>query len=458
MVRSMQRLVPSLAALVLLAGCLQASDAGSGDGEGLAPSDLARVRLDPPTDLAFALPQVLGQVTSGAEPGVAVAPDGTLYATTPLALWRSDDGGATWIQLGTPVCPAGAPACPMLEEREPGMRGGGDADLYVAPDGRLHWLGLADGDNAIPYQVSEDKGVTWNEPYDLAGDDSGDREWITGDAKGTLFASWRNFPAQGDAKILSRTSYDGGATWTNASAVADDTRMGGIAVDPVSGALALAYDPDGDVQVAHSFDEGRTWESVQAVDHAVQGQVFPVVAFDSNGTLYLVYAHDPDGAFGEESPLGTNRPMELTNIYLQASHDKGLSWTDPVQVNPAGTTAWFPWIAAGGPGRVVVTWYQNDRGLPRQVTDEVYVMAGVSLDADFPEPRFAIERMNPEPVHQGPECRENTGPCTRSFLDFFEVALTPDGRIVSAWAQDTYPVPVVSVAAAVQSAGPDLWG
>lgn len=445
-----------LVATALLSGC--ASSDGPDPAVEPTPQAL-RIRLAPPTDVTFAAPSLLGTMTGGAEPSVAAAPDGTLYVTTPLALWRSDDAGKTWQDIGTPTCPVGAlPTCPGLEETEPGMRGGGDADLYVSPDGRLHWLGLADGDNAIPYQVSLDKGETWGDVTDLAGDDSGDREWITGRADGTLFASWRNFPASADATIKSSVSYDGGQSWSNGTDVADDTRMGGIAVDPTSNALALAYDPDGKVNVARSFDDGKTWTSTQVVEDSVQGQVFPVVAYDMNGTLYLVYAHDPDGSFGAESPAGTNRPLELPNVYLSVSHDKGVSWTQAVQVNPLGTTAWFPWIAAGGPGRVVITWYQNDDGLARQMTDEVYVMAGISLDADYPEPRFSVTRMDPDPIHRGPECRENPGVCNRSFLDFFEVAITPDGRAFAAWAQDTWPAPRVDVETTVMATGPDLWG
>ena len=454
----------SLAALLaaLLVGFAVLSGCASGPGAEPEPVEAApapRVRLDPPTNLTFAAPIVLGTVGSGAEPSVAAAPDGTLYVTTPLALWRSDDGGRSWTAIGTPTCPVGAlPTCPGLEETEPGMRGGGDADLHVGPDGRLHWLGLFDGDNAIPYQSSEDKGETWGAVTDLAGDDSGDREWITGRADGTLFASWRNFPTSGDATIKSKVSYDGGETWSEGSDVADDTRMGGIAVDPTSKALALAYDPAGNVNVARSFDDGTTWTSTEVVADSAQGQVFPVVAFDTNGTLYLVYAHDPDGSFGAESPVPTNRPLELPRVFLAVSHDKGVSWTEPVQVNPPGTTAWFPWIAAGGQGRIVVTWYQNDAGMARQATDEVYAMAGVSLDADYPQPRFAVVRMAPEPVHFGPECRENPGVCNRSFLDFFEVGITPDGRAFSAWAKDTYPVPRVDVETGIMATGPNLWG
>mgnify|MGYP001585652281 CR=1 FL=1 len=450
------RAVAALALLLLaiLAGCAESPPAA----EPVIEPVTARVRLDPPATLTFAPVQVLGTVTSGAEPSIAVAADGTLYVTTPLALWRSDDQGASWQGIGTPSCIIGGlPVCPVEDAAAPEtLKGGGDADLWVAPDGRVHWLGLFDGDNAIPYQVSEDKGATWSDVVDLAGEDSGDREWITGRADGTLFAAWRNFPAEGDAKIRASRSYDGGASWEGPFDIANDTRQGGIAVDPSSKALALAYDANGQLSVARSFDDGSTWESVLVSDGPRLGHVFPVAAYDTNGTLYVIDARD----FGEpdlpSNPAVSNRPTEHPNLYLWVSHDKGATFTGGVQINTPGTTAWFPWIAAGGPGKIALTWYQNDDGYPRGVGGDVYAMAAISLDADFPEPRFTVARMNPEPVHTGPECRE-TPQCTRSLLDFFEVAIDPQGRLVSAWAQDTWPVPRISVAATVQTGGPNLW-
>lgn len=443
-------LILGLLVTVTFAGCVD--EAGD---EPLVPDASGVDRSRDGETLAFARPLTLGTMTLGAEPSIAAAPDGTLYVTTPKAVWRSDDDGATWTNLGEMGCILGVPACPLLEQPdEPQVEGGGDADLWVTPDGRVHWLGLSGAAGAIPYQYSDDRGETWSAAVDLSDGASGDREWITSRPDGTLFASWRHFP-QGDSMIASRASYDGGATWTEISRVADDTRMGGVCTDPTSPALALPYDPNGDVYVARSFDDGATWESVQAVDDARQGQVFPVCAFDGAGNLYLVYAHDPDGP-DVPVPVVGDRPMEDVRVFLQVSTDKGATWSEPRQVNSAGTTAWFPWIAAGADGRIVVTWYQSDEGLPRWLTQDVWVMAGVSIDATANPPSFAKVRVDPDPIHFGPECRENPG-CTRSTLDFFEVAIHPDGFAAVTYAHDRmWPVPRVSVAVGVMDSGPRL--
>lgn len=455
-----------LAGIVLAAGCLgPAAKPANLDGGDDLPSKPVPKRIALPDKILFSPAQILGTLSGGVEPSVAIAPDGTVYITTPLALWRSDDGGKTYKPVGKKSCPSTVagelPSCPGLEQYQPGMKGGGDADLWVTPDGRVHWLGLFDGrDNAIPYQVSADKGETWSPVVDLAGDHSGDREWITGRADGTLFANWRDYPPNGspDRFIVMRASYDGGATWTEATRIAKDTRQGGVAVDPSSNALALAWDLGGDVRVAHSFDNGTTWESVPILKSPTLGHVFPVTAFDANGTLYAAFAHDRDGAPTPSNPVLQSRPMETPNLYLVVSHDKGLTWSAPRQINAPGTTAWFPWITAGADGRVILVWYQNDRGLPRLAADEVYVMAGMSMDADSANPTWKNVRVKQEPIHRGSECREQAPMCTRSLLDFFEVALHPKGYPIVAWAEDKdwWPYKRVSVGTAHLIEGPNF--
>jgi hypothetical protein len=447
----MRAFVALLFVAALAAGCVQ-DETPSPTSQAPAPA-MERVRLDPPASLEFSPEKILGRVDLGAEPSIAAGLDGTIYVTTPLAMWRSDDNGTTWVDLGGPVCPLGAPACPGAETSgaPEGLEGGGDADVWITPDGRVHWLGLFGSDANIPYQYSDDRGVTWSEPYDVSDGTGADREWITARPDGTLFASWRN----GDpSTIRMAASYDNGMTWTEPLDIADDTRQGGIATDPSSPALALAHDAAGTVAVARSLDDGTTWDSVVVARNPRQGHVFPVTAFDAAGTLYLAYAADKDPTLPTQTG-GLIRPYERTSVYVHVSHDKGLTWSNATQVNPPGTTAWFPWIAAGAQGKVVLSWYQNDRGLPRYTADEVYVMVGVSLDADLPDPRFAAFRASPEPVHMGPECRE-VPPCTRSLLDFFEVAIHPDGYPIVAWAEDLWPAPLIDVAFAKVTSGPNL--
>src|SRR3954467_7388160 len=106
------------------------------------------------------------------EPGVDVAPDGTLYVNGPVGVlsnipgspstvWRSDNGGASWTKLPASL--------------KGNLPGGGDSDIVVLPNGNLAETDLWLGDSTVA--TSTDKGQTW-----LANPVQGalvqDRQWV----------------------------------------------------------------------------------------------------------------------------------------------------------------------------------------------------------------------------------------------------------------------------------------
>lgn len=442
--------LPIALTLVALAtaGCLNATNAPEG-AETAAAALASRPALVAPEWL----PSVhLGTVAGGAEPSIAVAPDGAVYITTPLNLWRSEDGGATYEWLGTPYCanllPVGGlpdpPAC-VVEERDPGMQGGGDADLAITPDGRLHWLGLFAADAPIPYQFSDDRGASWSEVVDLADGNSSDREWINVRASdGAIFSTWRDFGNSDNPEsgLLVRASFDNGATWTSSVKAEEDNRMGGVVPDPNGGALYLPSDDLGTIKVARSFDDAKTWESVEAAKFGnVRGHIFPVAAVDAAGTVFVVFAMDEEKTTPAPDIVGeTDRSLQHPNVFMIVSKDQGATWSAPAKLNPDGTTAIFPWIAAGAPGRVVVAWYENVDGTSLQEIGNWWTASAVSVTADAEAPAWEHAKVSSEPARVGPVC-SNGGGCSvtagdRSLLDFFEVAIHNDGHPVITWAGD----------------------
>lgn len=460
-------LVVALAA----AGCVKTADTQE-PAEAASVSLAERPALVAPEWLA----QIeLGTVAGGAEPSIAVAPDGAVYVTTPLALWRSDDGGATYEWLGSPYCatpvvgslPVDPPACP-IEERDAGMQGGGDADLAITPDGRLHWLGLVAQDAPIPYQFSDDRGATWSDVEDLADGNSSDREWIhVRQEDGAIFATWRDFGNEQSAEsgIQFRASFDNGATWTPGVKAEDDNRMGGAVPDPraSSRALYLPSDDSGTIRVARSLDDGATWESIEAAKFGnVRGHIFPVAAVDAAGTVYVVFAMDEEKVTPVPNVVGeTDRSLQHPNVYLIVSKDQGATWTEPLRLNPEGTTAIFPWIAAGAPGRVVVAWYENADGTSLQEIGHWWTASAVSVTADQDAPAFEHAIVSTTEARVGTVC-SNGGACgatagDRSLLDFFEVAIGLDGLPVITWAGDAdLPRAAIRVFASKVTAGTPL--
>jgi hypothetical protein len=387
----------------------------------------------------FQAPIELGTITLGAEPSVAVGPNGTVYVTTPLALWRSDDHGKTFKAIGKPACdlpvvPVAPPSCPGFERTDPGLVGGGDASLAVTKDGTVHWAGLGDG---IPYQRSTDQGESWSEAMDVSNETGSDREWAVVDSLDRLFIQWRGAD-EDKAGIFIRSSDDAGLTWGNVTRVADDGRQGPVAPDPITNTLLLPHQLPGKLLVAKSVDRGASWTDISVRSVNNRPFIFPIAAFDANGTAYLLWSEDP-AAPPVEEPAG--RWTSIPSVYLSVSRDQGDTWSEPRMLSTPGVPAVLPWMAAGKAGRVVVVWYEATLPAPSGRTpNEWYVKAAMSTTADRDDATFATALADPEPVHVGPFCTEGSA-CSltggdRSMLDFFEVRLLDDGSPVLAYAKD----------------------
>ncbi len=452
------RLTPVLLVVLLSAGCLGSTET-TDDAEPV-PAAVPVVDVRPELTVPVAIPEVnLGRADIGSEPNIAAAPDGTLYITTPLQLWRSTDGGVTYAALGQPACPVfqvQSPACAApLEQKNPGLDGGGDGDIAVDGTGRLHWLGLFGDSGPIPYQNSDDLGETFSKAIDVSDETGSDREWITATPEGHVFGAWRDT----DGYIVNR-SLDGGATWLEKVVVSEDSPVAGqIIYDPSDhdrlyipwvgvGAASLG-DAQPMIQVARSEDAGLNWEIFDAAvvpgspsDLLASTSIFPTVAADDAGTLYLVVSQ-------RQMDVPTPKPSSQYAVYLYVSHDHGETWTAGLQVSPPLKVAIFPWVDAGAPGRIAITYYQNTVGLPNDNLPDLWnVMLVESVTADMAEPEFAVVQLNELPNHVGSVCT-NGSICLltggdRSLLDFFEVVIPPDGQPRVTWSGDSFTPPYIS--------------
>ncbi len=452
----------SLVHLAVLATLLTASVGCLGtDGAAVEPTgqleETEPVASPPRPELVqprFLDPVLLGQVCcGGAEPNVAVGPTGEIYVSSTGALWRSDDGGESYQSLNEERCRVGGSlvACLVNFERHPSLDGAGDTDIVVTPDGAVHWLALYGDGGVVPYQVSTDAGATFSQPVDLATVDQADREWLAGRDDGRLYATWRENGEED--RIVFRRSLDGGETWSRGVAIAEDDLQGPIAVDPTGPRIYTpyaSYSYDGSIRIARSLDDGTTWESVLAVPpdgvdrserEANPTYLFPVAAVDQAGTVYLVWSNDADGGLAQGA-----KELAVPSVWLVKSQDHGATWSQPEQMSPPGKAAIFPWIEAGAEGRVAVAWYENVLGLPNEALPDLWnVQLVQSVDADKQGPTFVGGQANDEPFHIGAICTSGGG-CAfqdtsirykdRTMLDFFELALTPEGLPVVAWAAD----------------------
>jgi hypothetical protein len=470
----MRTLAALALASLLWAGCLSPPSEPTA-----SPSPAASPARDLPMDLRVpvALPELRLGPGAG-EPNIAVAPDGTIYVTPIDHLYRSTDGGQGFVALGRPGCQVprvqGSPCPAGQEDTIATTDGHGDGDIAVDATGRLHWLGLF-GKGAIPYQSSADQGATFSASIDLSAskpaDNNGtgsDREWI--DARGTtIYTSWRD-GAQ-DGIVATRTSLDGGNTWGPVRKMAPDAIGGPIVHGPVAGQVfeamttfateTLPSEGTGAaIQLARSFDNGTTWDlktvlvPTQSAQFGLIGfptSIFPVAAADDAGRLYVAFSVDQ-----RLLPSAVPKPAARLGVFLTASSDLGQSWTPPVLVSDPAHAAIMPFVTAGAAGRAAIVWYENTAGLPNDALPDAWnVKLWESITADQAAPQGATVQLNRLPNHLGSVCTSGTGCIAggdRSLLDYFEVALTPAGQPVVAWA---YSVAGTAVGLAAQ--GTDVY-
>lgn len=307
------------------------------------------------------------------------------------AVHRSEDGGATFSSVDVP--------------RPEGVKGpcygadasfGGDGTLYIS---YVTLKGIANAPEALWLIRSEDGGVTFSEPAQVAGplsfqarvvaDPGIDRRvyvtWLAAEEVALLAFPQAGYPIQ-----ISRSD-DAGRTWTEPAEVNDPARQRVVAPSPVvdpRGRLLVAYldlmDDRLDYNGGHagsggppypgpwqlivtlSSDGGESW-SETVVDELTPAErfvvflpPFPSLAVDdSTRDVYVAFA---------QAPLGD------PDISLWHSRDGGTTFGDQVRVNDTKegdrSTQTLPKVAVAPDGRVDVLYYDR-RDDPDDLRNEV---------------------------------------------------------------------------------------
>lgn len=347
------------------------------------------------------------------EPGIDVAPDGTVYLNgiqgipSHSLLWRSTDGGAKFTKVNFSLPYSRFP-------------GGGDADVALSPDGRVYFLDLWAGSNSI--SVSKDMGATWVQGTPYTTLSLSDRQWISLGKRGangedTVYAVYHFIQPPGSL-ALSRSD-DGGATWTFHTLVPPPLGIPALPGQIVSDGdwVAFNYVNGRAMWIAISPDAGVSWKIVQvsADGENVFGNSLTAVAMDGND-LYIAWIDGDD-----------------FSVKVARSTDRGQTWGPAqrfatVAADGQALGNIFPWVAARS-GKVAVAWYgANTLGDPNRDDSgkEWVVKYAESLDsgATWSDPVAATGV-----VKRGFVCTSGIS-CTagRELGDFLQVAIGNDGR------------------------------
>ncbi len=118
----------------------------------------------------------------------------------------------------------------------------------------------------------------------------------------------------------------------------------------------------------------------------------------------------------------------------------------------------MPWITAGDNGRVDIVFYgtAGTQDPTNSTTDQWNVFFAQSLNAADREPVFTVSQASDHVMHVGPICNVGIlcGGSTRQLLDFFQVAVGPDGLANIAYADDGASNGPTHISYARQNGGP----
>ena len=403
------------------------------------------------------------------EPSLAVSTKGKIAVCTPGGadnMWLSSDDGKTFRTTKTTS-----------------PNGGGDCELEYLPNGDLLNAALEVTDSNV--HISHDDGKTWSEvatpnsPQNQ--NDPGavgfeqDRQWFahTPDGK-NVFLVYHDFVAEAE---FYASSTDGGKTWdyTNAAnpvTAPDQGAAPGIAKTPANGDAASIIDqgvntfsgpmvisPDGrdyyvayalsnaqsnatstnppgfghpkGIVVAHKGPESTTFTNKYAVvstGNETNSADFPWLTIDKKGNLYVVYASD----------IGSPGHYHM---YYEYSTNKAATWSKPIQIDGdalAQGVHIYPAGMGGADGVLDVAWYETNAASADDKT-AFWHAEFAQIRGAHTKPTIARAQLSDDAIHHADICLNGTL-CAlggnRKLLDFFELAIGPDGLAQVAYADD----------------------
>jgi hypothetical protein len=373
------------------------------------------------------------------EPEIKVDLVGNIYITAihgvpgGVDLWKSINGGTSFVYLGEPdgaqdkcdlqpattACTAGA--------------GGGDDSIDVSTGGYLYVSSLYLG--GVTMSTSMDGGMggvapgqAWTVHPASGGVPVNDREWVAAYGPQTLYMTFDQAPAPGPLWFVKST--DAGKTFSPPSMLVPAmglSRENNLVVDQYNGNIYTTFTPAGSpnqINLLRSTDGGATWTTTTAYTGPAGTSVensFPILAVDRGGNVHLAFTR-------------SNGTTTRTNahVFLMSSANQGVTWLPPVQVDSGVNTqsTVMPWIVAGSPGVVDVTWYGSSSASPDSAPFDWHVFFAQTTNALAPSPTFTQVLVTPTQVHNDAICSRGSGCAgsTRDLAEYYTMTVDPDGN------------------------------
>jgi hypothetical protein len=206
---------------------------------------------------------------------------------------------------------------------------------------------------------------------------------------------------------------------------------------------------------------------------------WPAIALDSDHNLYEVWdtnerSTTADGGCGTLPPPGPDSgPAPLPNtVQYAVSTDLGKTWSPPAIVARGdGNRVFWPWIAAGAPGRISLVWYRTDKLTDPDCQESTISVNEAQVFNAFKPDQAQVTVVDPvkRPIHTGTVCQGGTT-CVatgqdRRLGDFLTNGIDANGCVLVATGDTTRPDPVsggprpISLPLFIaQNSGPSLTG
>ena len=420
------------------------------------------------------------------------------FATTESFIWRSDDGNRTYHQVegqlgGKPTTCAGGGDTEVQVDPVNGhvyfadLQGLTNFSMSASSDGGHTWATNCVGVN----------GAGVDRQWEAVDSNGGTASVGSGATDGRLYFDYDNIERSGSGgvggnQLVMNESVDGvhfGAACAGANTPAatplgaavggcpeppaiispNETIPGNVLVDNVPGSafqhrVYAVHTGDGGKSVVISYCSGAPGDNTAAKvaadctdptlspnkpnpywhDAYVRpkgsyetGQLFPSVAMDTAGNLYVAWS---------EYPLAGGNPSGVGTIKMATSTDGGKDWSAPVTVSPPDQfNTVMPWVVAGDPGRAGVAWYGSLTQESAYGPDPAdhsewslyYASTQNALDAT---PSWSTTMVS-EPGHYIKYGDISTGGFggtqDRSLGDFFQVQAGLDGQAVITYVDET---------------------
>lgn len=257
----------------------------------------------------------------------------------------------------------------------------------------------------ILFARSEDGGRTFSPALNLSDSLAGDGKaridrdtWHNGSltlaagSEGRIYAAWTEYEG---ALWLARSS-DGGRTFLPRLRIGGDdahpARAPSLALGP-RGTVYLAWtvgeDPQADLRLVKSVDEGDTFSEPRIVASSAGYAEAPKLASGAGGTLHLVYGESASGPFGPY------------HVRYTRSRDGARTFEPPRRIS--GDAAGFPALGIDAAGNPYVIWelFLDHRTRSRGLGYAVSHNAGASFTAPYAVPESAGPQNCWNGSHQG---------------------------------------------------------